>query len=277
MTGRRQAEQSEITALVTDLSLYSHLSLWHGQVEVVEDLQLAVRPAHISALDRKVLPSSRQSGLQVSLHVPVLQLQERKYCKKNIENHADDYYRTIILGCKCRHFHNSCHETAFFRSFHWYFDETPEGFPSMFLWWQHRTSWQDFGTFSNIAFWQQNQTNHFLTQEVFVPYRHQYCFHDGIHLFHLCNHASLLHRSRWSGYYHGEEQNYPQLPSCFTSSHTAHMLLLFLVKCAWREPLHSLHVCFCLYSCFIVIQPCQLSDNTNTAGCIPPPWPPISV
>lgn len=87
--------------------------------------------------------------------------------------------------------------------------------------------------------------------------------------------CSLLHRSRWSGYYHGEEQNYPQLPSCFTSSHTAHMLLLFLVK--WREPLHSLHVCFCLYSCFIVIQPYQLSDNINTAGCIPPPWPPISV
>lgn len=93
MTGRRQAEQSEITALVTDLSLYSHLSLWHGQVEVVEDLQLAVRPAHISALDRKVLPSSRQSGLQVSLHVPVLQLQERKYRKK-----ISRTFLTIITG-----------------------------------------------------------------------------------------------------------------------------------------------------------------------------------
>lgn len=93
MTGRRQAEQSEITALVTDLSLYSHLSLWHGQVEVVEDLQLAVRPAHISALDRKVLPSSRQSGLQVSLHVPVLQLQERKYRKKTSRT-----FLTIITG-----------------------------------------------------------------------------------------------------------------------------------------------------------------------------------
>ena len=133
MIGRRQAEQSEITALMTDLSLYSHLSLWHRQVEVVEDLQLAVRPAHISALDRRVLPSSRQSGLQVSLHVPVLQLQERKYCKKKpIENDPDDYYRTIILGWKYQHFNNSCHENAFFCGFHGYFDETSEGLPSMF-------------------------------------------------------------------------------------------------------------------------------------------------
>ena len=53
------------------------MSLWYGQVEIAEDLQLAVGPAHILALDCEILLSSRQRGLQVSLHALLLQLEER--------------------------------------------------------------------------------------------------------------------------------------------------------------------------------------------------------
>lgn len=58
--------------LVPDL----HLSLGNAQVEVAQDLQFAVRSAHVSAADGKVLLSRRQRSLQISLHVAVLELGE---------------------------------------------------------------------------------------------------------------------------------------------------------------------------------------------------------
>lgn len=60
--------------MVSDL----HLSLGNAQVEAAQDLQFAVRSAHVSAADRKILLSRRQRSLQVSLHVVVLELAGRR-------------------------------------------------------------------------------------------------------------------------------------------------------------------------------------------------------
>lgn len=162
-------------------TLHSHLALWHGQVEVVEDLQFAVRPAHISALDRKVLPSSRQSGLQVSLHVPVLQLQERKYRKKHQQrswrlsqsSHQNKIWAFTFV--QPTDTFTSLHVNismirCFFCSFHGYFDETSEGLPSMFS--GDDTEHHDgtSGHFPTVLFSNRTKQNHFLTQVVFVPY-----------------------------------------------------------------------------------------------------------
>lgn len=76
-------KRSEITAMVTGL-IYSHVSLWYSQVEIAEDLQFAVWAAHISAPDRGIHLRRRQGGLQVRLHIPLLQLETAvktpKYC-----------------------------------------------------------------------------------------------------------------------------------------------------------------------------------------------------
>lgn len=45
-----------------------HLSLGNAQVQVVQDLQFAVRSAHISAADRKFLLARRRRSLQIRLH-----------------------------------------------------------------------------------------------------------------------------------------------------------------------------------------------------------------
>lgn len=73
-----QLKRSKLTGCVG--IIYSHLSLWHSQVQVVEDLQFAIRSAHISTPDRKVFLSSRQRRLQISLHFFLLQLEERTFC-----------------------------------------------------------------------------------------------------------------------------------------------------------------------------------------------------
>lgn len=53
-----------------------HLSLGNAEVQAAQDLQFAVRSAHVSAADRKILLSRRQRSLQISLHVAVLELAE---------------------------------------------------------------------------------------------------------------------------------------------------------------------------------------------------------
>lgn len=63
---------SWVWLVVSDL----HLSLGNAQVEVAQDLQFAVRSAHVSAADCKILLSRRQRSLQISLHVAVLELGE---------------------------------------------------------------------------------------------------------------------------------------------------------------------------------------------------------
>lgn len=60
--------------MVSDL----HLPLGHAQVEAVQDLQFAVRSAHVPAEDRKILLTSRQRSLQISLHFTVPELVERR-------------------------------------------------------------------------------------------------------------------------------------------------------------------------------------------------------
>lgn len=53
-----------------------HLSLGNAQVQVAQHLQFAVRSAHVSAADGEILLSRRQRGLQISLHVALLELAE---------------------------------------------------------------------------------------------------------------------------------------------------------------------------------------------------------
>lgn len=60
--------------MVSDL----HLPLGDAQVEVVQDLQFAVRAAHVSAADGIVLLARRQRSLQISLHFTVPELAERR-------------------------------------------------------------------------------------------------------------------------------------------------------------------------------------------------------
>lgn len=67
---------SWVWSMVSDL----HLPLGHAQVEAVQDLQFAVRLAHVPAEDRKILLSRRQGSLQISLHFTVLELAEEKRC-----------------------------------------------------------------------------------------------------------------------------------------------------------------------------------------------------
>lgn len=66
--------------MVSDL----HLSLGNAQVEAAQDLQFAVRSAHVSAADRKILLSRRQRSLQVSLHVVVLELAGRRKVRSKL-------------------------------------------------------------------------------------------------------------------------------------------------------------------------------------------------
>lgn len=60
------------------IALHSHVSLRHSQVEVVEDLQFAVGPAHVSAPDCRSLQSCGWRSLRVSLHVLPFQLEKRE-------------------------------------------------------------------------------------------------------------------------------------------------------------------------------------------------------
>lgn len=60
-----------------------HLSLGNAQVQVAQDLQFAVRSAHVSAADGEVLLSRWQRSLQISLHVAVPELAEGTNVRSN--------------------------------------------------------------------------------------------------------------------------------------------------------------------------------------------------
>lgn len=57
------------------------MSLGNAQVQVAQDLQFAVRSAHVSAADGKIVLPRRQRSLQISLHVAVLELAERRHVR----------------------------------------------------------------------------------------------------------------------------------------------------------------------------------------------------
>lgn len=61
-----------------------HLSLGNAQVQVAQDLQFAVRSAHVSAADGEVLLSRWQRSLQISLHVAVPELVEGSNVRSNV-------------------------------------------------------------------------------------------------------------------------------------------------------------------------------------------------
>lgn len=65
------------------MALDLHLSLGDAQVEVVQDLQFAVRAAHVSAADRIILLTRRRRSLQISLHFTVPELAERRDVRSN--------------------------------------------------------------------------------------------------------------------------------------------------------------------------------------------------
>ena len=65
--------------------VYSHLSLWHGQVEITQDFEFTVRPTHFPTPDRQT-PQPRGGGRSflVCLHSSLRQLKEEKQVKKSI-------------------------------------------------------------------------------------------------------------------------------------------------------------------------------------------------
>lgn len=57
---------------------HSHVSLWYGQVQVTEDLQFSVGPAHVATLDRKIVLCRGQRRFQINFHVSLFHLKEKK-------------------------------------------------------------------------------------------------------------------------------------------------------------------------------------------------------
>lgn len=74
--------EAESRAVQMFESVRSHVSLWHRQVQVAEDLQFAVGPAHVSALDGQRLRSAGRRRLQIDLHAALRLLEEGTTCEE---------------------------------------------------------------------------------------------------------------------------------------------------------------------------------------------------